>query len=458
MKSIMIIGAGFSGALIATRLLMLNRVDPLCIYLVNGSGRVARGMAYGTQSLHHVLNVPAGNMSALDEDPQHFLRYAKKIYPTVEAGSFVSRRIYGDYLESMLSDAERLALPHIKFKRICQKVTSIITDEKGICSVDFDSGDSLKVNKVVLALGHFPSHSFPLRNSEFYQSDRYLHDPWDQVRLDAIPVRAPVLLVGTGLTAIDVAMSLLTRNPNRSIIAVSRRGLVPQAHRVTAGVPVCSTAESIWGDSNTVRSQLRGFRQFCDTLSQQKRDWREGLAILRPVTAKIWLAYPDKERRRFLRHLQPFWDTHRHRLAPSIAERFNAALASGAMSTLAGRLESIKENKEGVTATIRSRGCNQTHVIQTQFVVNCTGPCPNPSQVDNVLVNQLLKDGLLRTDKLSLGLDVTQNCATISETGKISRNLYYIGPWLKATYWEATAVPDLRVMAIRLINNLLIFD
>lgn len=457
MNTILIIGAGFSGTLIAARLLKLDTQKSLCVYLVNGSGLIARGMAYGTQSLHHVLNVPAGNMSAFDEDPQHFLRYAKRIDPSIEAGSFVPRRIYGDYLEWLLSEAERTARPNIELKRIYEQVTSIVEhDKKDTYSVSFENGNALIVKKIVLALGHFPSQLLPIQDKEFYKSARYLHDPWDSARLDSIPARSPVLLIGTGLTAIDVATSLLSRNQNRQITAVSRRGLAPQAHRVATGTLLDSGASSIWGDADTVRSQLRGFRKFCENIDGQRRDWRDGMAILRPVTSEIWLNYSDKERRRFIRHLQAFWDTHRHRLAPAVAERFSSALASGVIRTIAGRVASLEEHKDGVKIGIRPRGSEQLNLLEKKFVINCTGPCADPSQAKSVLVKQLLSDGYIRIDKLGLGIDVTPECATISAHGKISSNLFYIGPWLKATYWEATAVPDLRVMAKKMTNQLVL--
>ena len=456
MKNILIIGAGFSGAVIAARLMRQHGTTPVRVHLLNGSGSIARGMAYGTQSSHHVLNVPAGNMSAFDDEPEHFLRYAQRIDPTITAGSFVSRRIYGDYLEWLLNEAERTAPPHVELKRIYRQVTGIAdAPDRHASLVTLDGGETMVVDKVVLALGHFAASQLPLADRAFFDSQRYLHDPWDQARLDAIPARAPVLLLGTGLTAIDVAMTLLGRNPERPVIAVSRRGLLPQAHRHAAGKPLGTGAESIWGAADTVRAQLRAFRQYAHALSEQGRDWREGLALLRPVTADVWQAYSKKERQRFLRHVQPYWDTHRHRLAPVVAEHFGAALATGAVRTLAGRVLGFDEDADGVRVRIRARGRQESHVEQVQYVINCTGPCADPRQVSSQLVKQLLSDGTIRTDSLGLGIDVTPDCAVVGADGQPSQNLFYIGPWLKARYWEATAVPDLRVMAGKLANTIM---
>lgn len=448
MKSYLIIGAGFSGTVLAARLIKQAGQTPTRVYLVNGSGRIARGMAYGTHSSFHVLNVPAGNMSAFDELPDHFLDYAKTIDPAISASSFVSRRLYGDYLEWILNEAERNSEVDVHLERVYRQVKSITPasgEKKSIVLLDND--EIIEVDKIALALGHFPSAKLPLENSGFYASGRYLHDPWSQNGLDAIPARAPVILLGTGLTAIDVAMTLLNRNSDRSIVAISRRGLLPQAHRQSAGKAVGEGAEIIWGSAKTVRLHLREFRHYCRMLATEGRDWREALALLRPVTGQVWSEYPEIERRRFLRHVQPYWDTHRHRLAPKVAERIESALSFGSIRTLAGRILNIEYDGEKVEIHFRPRGFFESKVEQTQFVVNCTGPCADPRQTGSKLMSQLFEDQLVRVDALALGIDVAPDCAVINAAGTASNNLFYIGPWLKARYWEATAVPDLRVVA-----------
>jgi len=426
------------------------------VILINGSGRIARGMAYGTQSPDHTLNVPAGNMSAYDDDPDHFLRFAARIDNGVTAASFLSRSIYGDYLESLLEQAESSGAPDNRLERIYENVTHI-ADVAGAahCAVTLESGKTLIVDKVVLALGHFPSNSPWVADPTFYATTRYILDPWDQGKIHSIPTNAPVMLLGTGLTSVDVAMTLLNQNSQRKIIAVSRRGLLPQYHRLSGGKPLDQGAQVIWGDATTVRKQLRRLREYCNNLAARGHDWREGLALLRPVTAHIWLSYSEKERRRFLRHVQPYWDTHRHRLAPSVAERFDAALVANVLQTMAGRILGYKIDGDEVEVAIRGRSTHDITIERVQYVINCTGPCANPRQVDNPLVQQLLRQGLIRPDELGLGIHVAPDCAVLNTEGKVSNKLFYIGPWLKADYWEATAVPDLRVFARKLAQRLM---
>lgn len=453
MKTILIVGAGFSGTVAAARLLR-QAGGEVRVILANGSGRAARGMAYGTQSPDHTLNVPAGNMSAYDDAPDHFLDYARTRLPGIDAGSFVERRLYGDYLEWLLELAEREAPPGVTLERVYRHITRVCPDGNGMVAT-LAGGATIRADKVVLALGHFAADDPRVSDMGFYDSHRYLRDPWDTSKLDGIGNDDPVLLLGTGLTAVDMAISLLSRNPLRRITAVSRRGLLPQYHRHGSHPPASgAAAETIWGKASTVREQLRGFRSYARRLAAQGGDWREGMALLRPVTVELWQAYTEQERKRFLRHVQPYWDTHRHRLAPSVAVRFDAALKAGVVQTLAGRLRNFHEDGAGVTVTVQPRGTESTTAIGVAWVVNCTGPCTHPRRVRNTLVNQLLDDGLMRTDRLGLGLDVGPDCAVIGADGQPSDMLYYIGPWLKANYWEATAVPDLRRIARQLASHL----
>lgn len=455
MKTVLIVGAGFSGAVTAARLLQQQQNGSLRILLANGSGRVARGMAYGTQSPDHTLNVPAGNMSAFDDVPNHFLDFARARDPGIHAGSFVSRSIYGDYLEWLLEQAERQAQPGTKLERLYQHVNRIVPNGSS-AMVTLECGETMQVDKVVLALGHFPSANPRIADMTFYGSSRYIRDPWDTTRLENIAPDDPVLLLGTGLTAVDIAMTLLHRNPKRPVTAVSRRGLLPQHHRHGAHPPIANQMPStIWGNASTVREQFRGFRHYSKQLALEQRDWREAMALLRPVTADIWLTYTEKERRRFLRHVQPYWDTHRHRLAPAVFERFDSARKTGVIRTLAARLRGFDESNSGITATVQLRGAAENTNLRTAWVINCTGPCANPHGTGNTLVNQLLEDGHIRADKLGLGLEIGPDCAVINKQNQASDVIFYIGPWLKANYWEATAVPDLRRFASALGNRLL---
>lgn len=457
MKTIAVIGAGFSGTATVAQLLRRAPAQGLHVLLVNRSGRMARGIAYGTQSPGHMLNVPAGNMSALADDPDHFVRFCARVDARITPSSFVSRRLYGDYLEYLLDETERAATGTARLTRIVGEVARLTpaADGKGSRIVLTD-GQDFTADRVVLAFGHYPPKDPAVADPAFYRSKRYVRDPWAPAALDAVDPSMPVLLLGTGLTTVDIAISLLDRCERSVIHAMSRRGLLPQPHRAGLNAHPQRPAPEFPEDAaRSVRRQLRTLRRHVLEASRAGDDWREVMGALRPVTPALWQQLPDAEKMRFLRHLQPYWDNHRHRVAPEPHARFRQAIASGAINILTGRTVRYGEDERGVWATVRPRGAQAGITLRVGAVINCTGPASDLKRVDDSLVRQLLADGMIRTDRLGLGIDVADDCAVVDKTGNASGFMYYIGPLLKARYWEATAVPELRVFARRLADVLL---
>lgn len=456
MKTILIIGAGFSGVMTAVNLLRTSTDVITKVLLLNRTGKMARGLAYGTQSPKHTLNVPCGNMSAFPDEPSNFLRFAQRINSEYTSGSFVPRSIYGDYLEFLLEEAEQLAGPNVTLDRLVGEAVKLKLDSRQGGGVTLTDGRYYKWDKLVLAFGHFPSGDPLVADSTFYNSVRYIRDPWNVKEFSRIATDAPVMVLGTGLTAIDACMTLLKQNATRPVFAISRRGLLPQHHRYAAHKPILShDSASLIGEKNTVRAQVRAFRKNIGKLKAEGGDWRDALAALRPHTASIWRAMPDAERRRFLRHVQPYWDSHRHRLAPAINDQFRDALDSGTIRTCAGRVLAFDESAKDINVSFRQRGSSAITSIQVGYVVNCTGPSSALLRVESPLVRQLLDEGRIVPDKLGLGLHVKADGAVIGSDGQASTSIYYVGPLLKADYWEATAVPELRQYAQNLAKALI---
>ncbi|MFS2216599.1 FAD/NAD(P)-binding protein [Telluria sp. Tellsp104] len=451
MRTVLIIGAGFSGAACAANLLRTRVHGGLHVILVNRSGTMARGLAYGTQSRDHLLNVPAGNMSALPHDPHHFLRFCQRERPDTEAGTFVSRRLYGDYLEWMLREAEACASADARLTRIVGEVRHIKPDAGASrVKVTLADGCLLDVDRVVLGFGNLAPRT-PEMLQAIAGSERYVRDPWGENALDALDTTQPIILLGTGLTAVDVAARLLRRAPARPLYAVSRRGLLPQAHRDrgASSPPVAVSAPSLAELGATVREQVRALRQCVERAQEEGQDWRDVIASLRPITPAWWQSLSPQERSRFLRHLQPYWDTHRHRMAPAAADAFAGAVRLGFVHPMAARLVAVGERPCGVDVTLRPRGAVATRQLKVGAVVNCTGPDSDLRRVTDPLVRQLLEDSIITVDQLGLGLDVTGEGAVLDVHGAASELIFYVGPLLKARDWEATAVPELRLHAQR---------
>ncbi|MBC7992912.1 MAG: FAD/NAD(P)-binding protein, partial [Rhizobacter sp.] len=235
-RTIAIVGGGLSGTLTAVHLMRRAVEADLRIVLINRSGLLARGVAYGTRSVDHVLNVPAARMSAFEADEGHFLRYAQQREAGLQGGSFVRRELYGDYLEWALHTAHQALPQPQRFEHRCEHVHSLETSVNGAVLHFGDGVAPLHADRVVLALGHFSPADPRLGDPTALGSPQYVRDPWRHDALADVPADAPVLMLGSGLTMVDVALALQAHGHRGPLVALSRRGLLPQPHR-TGGAP-----------------------------------------------------------------------------------------------------------------------------------------------------------------------------------------------------------------------------
>lgn len=448
MKRLVIIGAGFSGAATAIQLLRKLPKD-VELVIINRSGRMAKGLAYGTNSPYHLLNVPAGNMSAIADDPGSFLRYCQAKDPLIHSGSFVSRALYGTYLEQLLADEE--ATSSVSCVRIAGGVTCI--DQLGSVAVlQLDTGEEIIANHVILAAGNFPPHN-PGMVAPIQRSTAYIPDPWSGPI--SIEDKSHVLLIGSGLTAIDTLIALMHSAPGASVTMISRRGLVPRGHR--DALPAVKFTTNIQAEILALPPSItRYVRAIRAEIAKSPEHWREVITALRPVSSAVWQKLGVSERRRFLRHLQPYWDAHRHRLAPDSYRFFETALHNRKVKKLSGRIVEVLERNGRVEVALRCRGTADVQQLQFDKVINCTGPCQNVEHVQDQLISFLKSAGLLSIDPLSLGIEVNEQYRVLSKAGDPLPWLSYIGPMLKAQFWEATAVPELREHASHLATNIAI--
>jgi len=453
MKTLVIIGAGFSGAVTAAQFLRHSPSD-VRVVLINRSGTMARGLAYGTNSSLHLLNVPAGNMSAFVEEPDHFLQFCQSLNPAYTASSFVPRKLYGDYLASVLDHAEQHSCVGVKLERVVSEVHRLRPDGAGAI-LELVNGQHIKADQVVLAFGNF-SPLDPPGFSTSMGSRCYQSDPWACAAAPLVDADSPILLVGAGLTALDVSLGLLQQGHRGAIHMVSRRGLRPLPHRPQRPaheVPV-GLVDTLMQAPPMVREYMRLIRREIDRAGLQGLDWRDLLAALRASTPALWVRLSDVERRRFLRHVQPYWDVHRHRVAPAAYQRFEEAVVSGQIHSMAGRIQRVTPDTAGLTIDIQLRGEQRIEQINVARVINCTGPNTNLRRVDDGLITQLRAEGLVQLDPFGLGLNVDERLAVKGVDGEVSSWLHYIGPMLKANFWEATAVPELRQHAKSLASHL----
>jgi uncharacterized NAD(P)/FAD-binding protein YdhS len=452
--TVVIIGAGFSGTATAVQLVR-QASSPLRIVLVNKSGRMARGLAYGTRSPAHLLNVPAGNMSALPDEPHNFLDYCRWADPAVQPHSFVPRALYGAYLDALLNTAE--SHHSVQLERMVGEVLDIARAGTDVI-VSLDDNRHIACDEVILAFGHFaPGHVLPGTELEALGS-RYLADPWADDFSETLPQAGKILLVGAGLTALDILTSLHKRGYEGQVVCLSRRGLMPLSHRregAQAGTVNGAALTSDMGQS--LRRQLRVLRTATAAAMTRGEDWRDTIGALRQHTPSLWRRLTIADRRRFLRHVRPYWDVLRHRCAPEALDVAQSMLAGGRLQFIAGRLRAARlDPVDGaVDATLQLRGATGTVATRFDAVVNCTGPSSNLRRSGVPLLERLMEKGRVCADPLELGLVVDENYAVLDQNGVAQPWLRYIGPLLKARDWEAIAVPELRVHAQRLATSLL---
>lgn len=443
MKTLVIIGAGFSGAVTAVHFLQVCKPGTRVV-LLNRSGEMARGLAYGTNSSRHLLNVPAGNMTALIDQPDHFLRFCETRLPGTSSGSFVPRKLYGEYLSGLLAEAEHHCRDGVSFERITTEAHGIEAD-KAKARIRIADGREILADHVILAFGNFSPFN-PVITSIPRAVGRYLADPWSGEIEVPIDPRAPVLLLGAGLTALDVALTLDQQGHTGPVYMLSRRGVQPLPHRTSGHVDSIAgdVVQSLLASDPTVRSYLRHMRSLVRVAAKDGVDWRDVVAAVRPITAQLWTRLNETERRRFLRHVQVYWDAHRHRVAPASYAAFSAQMAQGRLKPVAGRIQDIEALPNGLRVQVGVRGTATIESLEVSHIINCTGPNSNLARVDDRLISQLRQAGLIRLDTLGLGICVDEALSVQDAQGDPVSWLSYVGPMLKAQYWEATAVPELR--------------
>ena len=443
--TIAIVGAGFSGSLVAAHLLKTAK-GPLLIKLIDRDRDIGKGVAYSTTTNSHLLNVSAGKMSAFPDDPGHLLRWlhnnhrelAAFLPNDLNASSFIPRQIYGLYIQSILEEAEATAASNVRLERVIDEVVAVEPQDKGAIVYLKNSG-AFVADKIVLALGNIPASPPGLPPCEDYPS--YVRDAWSADALAGVEPDAPVLLIGTGLTMVDMVVSLRDRNHQGKIYAVSRRGLSPLTHQSTTPYPSFLTPDTA---PKTVLGLLRRIRSEVQTAAVQGYDWRSVIDSLRPITQELWQQLPRIEQRRFLRHATPYWDVHRHRIAPEIGEIVQAMLDSGQLTITAGRIQDYQVVSKAVAVSVCQRHTKANLVLQVSRVVNCTGVQVDYQRSLQPLIANLRTQGLIRPNDIGLGLDTTADGAVLDAQGNRSSVFYTLGTPRKGNLWETIAVPELR--------------
>ncbi|HEY9722428.1 MAG TPA: FAD/NAD(P)-binding protein, partial [Oscillatoriaceae cyanobacterium] len=392
--TLLIVGGGFSGTMVAAHVLRLAS-SPIHVRLIERGPQVGRGIAYGTRESHHLLNVPANRISALPEEPAHFLHWLRRQDPSLEEATFAPRPTFAAYVTSILEEAIARKRPGVELSIVRGEAVSLRL-ESDAAVVTLDGGETLSGQRVVLALGNFPPALPGIPG--LADSGGVVCDPWSPGALAELDPNAPVLTIGTGLTMVDMALTLRARGHRGTLHAVSRHGLLPRGYLPLQDyAPFLTPSPSLDAMMRQVRAEVR-------RAQAQGIHWQAVIDALRPAQQALWQGLPHAERKRFLRHLRPYWEVQRHRMAPPVAEAIAAMQAEGQLVLHAGRILGVSEAAEGLSVRVRPRGTSDERTLDVARILNCTGPA-DVRHVDHPLLRDLFVQGLVRPDALALGLD-----------------------------------------------------
>jgi len=442
-----VIGSGFSGTMVALHLAASLPADQPILLCERGA--FARGAAYSTPNAGHLLNVRAANMSAFPRQPDHFVTWlaaARQDHPTevteTDAGLFASRGLYGRYLFSLLSRA--VAGGPGRVRTMHADVVDIEPNGSRYVLRCAD-GAAYPVAAVVLAIGNLPAMG---ADSPLHQTN-----PWAPGATAGLQPDRPVLIIGSGLTMVDLALELRHSGFRGPVIALSRRGLLSHRHAATRRWP---TPTFNADERASLLKLLARVRRDVRDATDLGVDWRSVVDSLRPITADLWRGLPDAERARFLRHLRPMWDIHRHRLAAPVADALDTMLADGFLTVRRGRVVAMHCAAEQVDVKIRPRGATKAETLVVQRVINATG-LQSADLADSPLIRALRARGMARLDRTAMGLDATDALNVVGADGRAAANLFALGPIVRGVFWECIAVPDIRTQAEKVARHVLAF-
>lgn len=437
-----IVGGGFSGTALAVQLMRRLPCGHSTL-LVDRDETPGRGVAYRTSCKFHLLNVRADDMSVSPNEPDHFLQWLRRnFHSSLDSSHFVPRFLFGQYLEEVLRQ-EPASNPEVLFSSVIDEVVAI-NSQSGRLFLRMRTGNEVSASFGVLATGNYPPASPP----QLAGISRRYYAPyaWSMDTLSQAPSTGTILLLGTGLTAVDQVFALKAQNFSGDIVMLSAHGLLPFAHVTEA------TRAQPWMFSSpqTVRSLFSALRREANLASGKGIPWHTVIDSIRPEAQSIWRCLPLSEKRRFLRHARVYWEIHRHRMPPESYRMLKELIVQGQVKVVAGRLLNCIESNDCARVTLRERRSGNVASVAANFVINCAGSQTGAGVIEHPLIRSMLDLGLGRIDPLGLGLDVADSGALIDVLGTVSTSLFAIGPVRKGCLWETTAVPEIRTQAVDL--------
>ncbi len=387
-------------------------------------------------------------MGAFPDDVESFHRWLQQNDHKYEPHSFVPRQIFGEYLREVINDAAESSGENVRLNIFEDDAVDIV-QEDGKAHVLLSSGDTLYSEKVVLAFGNFLPPDPSVSDLSFTNAPKYFRSPWADGVFDSIDTADNVLIIGTGLSMVDVAMHLFYSPHKGKIFAISTRGLLPAVHKLGDTYP--SFADELL-PMDRITDILKAVRRHVKKAQSEQIDWRAVIDSLRPATQGIWLNLPVAEKRYFKQHLSRYWNVARHRMPVEAKIVLDRMLSEGRLQILKGRLKEITFDGR---FNVAYRTIGDEHLIAADAIINCIGSESNFEKLDTPLVKNLFSRGYIRNDAINMGIDALPNGVVLGKNGDNSDVIYTLGTALKGVLWESTAIPEIRTQARDLAQMLL---
>ena len=414
---VVIVGGGFSGAMLAARLAERGQAS----ILIERGDAFGPGVAYSTTNDAHRLNVRAGRMGAVADRPDDFIDWLAAHHPDqADPDGFAPRRLYGLYVR------DRLTTTETAHPGLIRRLSGAVIAVEGRSAI-LSTGERVEGRAVVLATGNPAPRTTPTG-----EDGRIIANPWTPDALTPVRPDDDILILGAGLTMVDVLLTLSSQGWRGRATAVSRRGLLPRAHGQHHDAPIDLPPEALSGPLSV---RLATARRLAEA-----HGWRRVMEGYRPITLKLWRAASEAERSRFLRHLRPWWDVHRHRIAPEIAAELDRLIAERRLTVRTGRIRNVEASTKFAVLHLSTRDGPQT--LSAPWLIDCTGPGHDATTAP--LTAGLIAEGRARLAATRLGLDLDDAGRVLHADGKPDPVLYVLGPPARAAFWETIAVPDIR--------------
>jgi uncharacterized NAD(P)/FAD-binding protein YdhS len=458
-RTIAIVGCGFCGMMAAVNIMQGNSLRAIKLVVINADNDFGKGVAFSATSLKYLLNVPAGNMSCFENDPDHFINWLhkKKPYSLISeimlSKVFAPRQEYGNYLRDVWQEALQKKNENISVELINDFAEDISINEKGkLAIISFRKNESIFADQVILATGNEKPSNISIINQSFYKSNLYFENPWLPEAVKNSDIEKNIFIIGNSLTMVDTVIGLIENKFQGKIYSISPNGFALLPHGYSGKIYE-GLLNELAGTEN-LNMLLHLFKKHIKLVTKFGFNAEPVIDSVRTNTQKMWRALTIADKKQFLNPFSRKWNTGRHRIPSHIHRLMQDLRIQGRLLPLTGHIIDITETEKEATIKFYDKKTKKEESINAMRVINCTGPSTDITRSENPLIQNLVKKNLIHADELHLGINATSDGAIINANGKISSVLFTLGSSLKGILWEITAVPDLRIQCENLAKLL----